>query len=51
MQVAYWNQKLNTGEVNKAFKLEQFATVAEGAALVVPAIAHGIAYQQWVGQG
>jgi hypothetical protein len=28
---------------------EQFATLAEGAALVAPAIAHGIAYQQWVG--
>ena len=50
MQVAYWNQKLNTGEVNKAFKLEQFATVAEGAALVVPAIAHGIAHKQWLGR-
>ena len=47
--VAYWNQQLNTGAATKAFVLEQFATLAEGAALVAPAIAHGIAYQQWVG--
>jgi hypothetical protein len=47
--VAYWNQQLNTGAATKAFVLEQFATLAEGAALVAPAIAHGIQYQQWVG--
>jgi hypothetical protein len=47
--VAYWNQQLNTGAATKAFVLEQFATLAEGAALVAPAIAHGIAYTQWVG--
>ena len=47
--VAYWNGQLNTGAATKAFVLEQFATLAEGAALVAPAIAHGIAYQQWVG--
>ena len=47
--VAYWNQQLNTGAATKAFVLEQFATLAEGAALVAPTIAHGIQYQQWVG--
>ena len=47
--VAYWNGQLNTGAATKAFVLEQFATLAEGAALVAPAIAHGIVYQQWVG--
>jgi len=47
--VAYWNQQLNTGAATKAFVLEQFATLAEGAALVAPTIAHGIAYTQWVG--
>ena len=47
--VAYWNGQLNTGAATKAFVLEQFATLAEGAALVAPAISHGIAYQQWVG--
>jgi hypothetical protein len=47
--VAYWNQQLNTGAATKAFVLEQFATLAEGAALVAPAIVHGIAYTQWVG--
>jgi hypothetical protein len=47
--VAYWNQQLNTGAATKAFVLEQFATLAEGTALVAPAIAHGIAYTQWVG--
>ena len=47
--VAYWNQQLNTGAATKAFVLEQFATLAEGATLVAPAISHGITYQQWVG--
>ena len=47
--IAYWNQQLDTGAATKAFVLEQFATLAEGAALVAPTIAHGIAYQQWVG--
>jgi len=47
--IAYWNQQLNTGAATKAFVLEQFATLAEGAALVAPAISHGITYQQWVG--
>jgi len=47
--VTYWNQQLNSGAATKAFVLEQFATLAEGAALVAPTIAHGIAYQQWVG--
>ena len=47
--VAYWNQQLNTGAVTKAYVLEQFATLPEGAANVAPTIAHGIAYQQWVG--
>jgi hypothetical protein len=47
--IAYWNGQLNTGAATKAFVLEQFATLAEGAALVAPTIAHGIAYQQWVG--
>jgi len=47
--IAYWNGQLNTGAATKAFVLEQFATLAEGAALVAPTISHGIAYQQWVG--
>jgi len=47
--VTYWNQQLNSGAATKAFVLEQFATLAEGAALVAPTIAHGIAYTQWVG--
>jgi hypothetical protein len=47
--VAYWNQELNSGAVTKAYVLEQFATLPEGAADVAPAIAHGIAYTQWVG--
>lgn len=47
--VAYWNAELDAGRVSKAYVLEQFATLPEGAALVAPAIAHGIAYTQWVG--
>ena len=47
--ITYWNTQLNSGAVTKAYVLEQFATLAEGAALVAPAIAHGIAYTQWVG--
>jgi len=47
--IAYWNQQLNSGAVTKAYVLEQFATLAEGAANVAPTIAHGIAYTQWVG--
>lgn len=46
--VAYWNQELDAGRVTKAFVLEQFATLSEGAQLVAPAIANGIVYQQWV---
>ena len=47
--IAYWNQQLNSGAVTKAYVLEQFATLPEGAANVAPTIAHGIAYTQWVG--
>jgi hypothetical protein len=47
--IAYWNGQLNSGAASKAFVLEQFATLPEGAADVASAIAHGIAYQQWVG--
>jgi len=47
--ITYWNQQLNSGAATKAFVLEQFATLAEGAALVAPTIAHGITYTQWVG--
>jgi len=47
--VSYWNQQLNLGAVTKAYVLEQFATLAEGAANVAPTVAHGIAYTQWVG--
>jgi len=47
--ITYWNGQLNTGAATKAFVLEQFSTLAEGAALVAPTIAHGIAYTQWVG--
>jgi hypothetical protein len=47
--VAYWNAQLNSGAVTKAAVLEAFATLPEGAADVAPAIAHGIAYTQWVG--
>lgn len=47
--VAYWNQELNAGRVTKAFVLEQFATLAEGAQLVASAIANGISYTEYVG--
>ena len=47
--ITYWNTQLNSGAVTKAYVLEQFATLPEGAANVAPTIAHGIAYQQWVG--
>jgi len=47
--VTYWNQQLNSGAATKAFVLEQFATLPEGAANVAPTIAHGITYTQWVG--
>jgi hypothetical protein len=47
--IAYWNQQLNSGAVTKAYVLEQFATLPEGAADVAPAIANGIHYTQWVG--
>jgi len=47
--ITYWNTQLNSGAVTKAYVLEQFATLAEGAANVAPTIAHGIAYTQWVG--
>ena len=47
--ITYWNTQLNSGAVTKAYVLEQFATLAEGAANVAPTIANGIQYQQWVG--
>ena len=47
--IAYWNQELDAGRVSKAEVLEKFATLAEGAALVAPLIANGIAYTEWVG--
>ena len=47
--VTYWNGELDAGRISKAAVLVQFATLAEGAALVAPTIAHGIAYTQWVG--
>ena len=47
--IAYWNGQLNSGAASKAFVLEQFATLPEGAADVASAIAHGIHYTQWVG--
>lgn len=47
--IAYWNSQLDRGVVTKAFVLEQFATLPEGAALVAPTISHGITYTQWVG--
>jgi len=47
--VNYWNQQLNAGTVTKAYALEQFATLGEGATLVAPTIANGIHYTQWVG--
>lgn len=45
--VAYWNQQLDAQTVSKAYVLEQFATLPEGAALVASAVSHGIAYTQW----
>jgi hypothetical protein len=45
--VSYWNQQLNTNAVSKAYVLEQFATLPEGAALVASSLSHGIAYVQW----
>jgi len=47
--VAYWNQELDAGRITKAQILENFATLAEGAALVAPDITNGIVYTQWVG--
>lgn len=47
--IAYWNQELNAQRMTKAYVLEQFATLAEGAQLVAPLIANGIAYTEWVG--
>ena len=47
--VAYWNQQLNAGNISKAAVLVQFATLAEGASIVAPLIANGIAYEEWVG--
>jgi hypothetical protein len=47
--VAYWNQELNAGNISKAAVLVQFATLAEGASIVAPLIANGIAYTEWVG--
>jgi hypothetical protein len=47
--VAYWNQELNAGNISKAAVLVQFATLAEGAAIVAPLIANGIPYTEWVG--
>ena len=48
--ISYWNQQLNSGAVTKAYVLEQFATLAEGATLVAPTVSHGIAYTDYVGQ-
>ena len=47
--VKYWNQELDAGRITKAQVLENFATLAEGAALVAPDITNGIVYTQWVG--
>jgi V8-like Glu-specific endopeptidase len=47
--VAYWNQELDAGHISKAAVLVQFATLAEGAAIVAPLIANGIPYTEWVG--
>ena len=49
--VAYWNQELSAGRITRAAVLEAFATLPEGAALVADAIANGIQYQEWLGQG
>lgn len=45
--VAYWNQQLDAQSVSRAYVLEQFATLPEGAALVASAVSHGIGYTQW----
>jgi Ca2+-binding RTX toxin-like protein len=47
--VAYWNQQLDAGNVSKAAVLVAFATLPEGASIVAPLIANGIAYTEWVG--
>ena len=46
--VAYWTGEMDAGRVNKAQALVQFATLAEGAALVAPLIANGITYTEWM---
>jgi len=47
--VNYWNGQLNNNIFSRAQVLEYFAASPENVAAVAPDIAHGIAYQQWVG--
>jgi hypothetical protein len=47
--VTYWNQQLDKGAITKAYVLQQFSALPEGAALVANLIANGIQYQEWVG--
>jgi len=47
--VTYWNQQLDKGASTKAYVLQQFATLPEGASLVANLVANGIVYQEWVG--
>jgi len=47
--VNYWNNQLNTNTFTRAQVLEYFAASPENVATVTPDIAHGIAYQQWLG--
>lgn len=47
--VAYRNKVLNEGSATKAYVLEQFATLPEGASNVASLIANGISYTEYVG--
>jgi hypothetical protein len=46
--VAYWIGEMDTGRVSKAQALVSFATLPEGAGIVAPLIANGIAYAEWI---
>jgi hypothetical protein len=46
--VAYWIGEMDAGRVSKAQALVSFATLPEGAGIVAPLIANGIAYAEWI---
>jgi hypothetical protein len=47
--VKYWNEQLDNDAMSKAYVLQQFSALPEGASLVANQIDNGIAYTEWAG--